>query len=184
MQLDPLILKAIAVGLGLMFVIASYHKLADAAGFRITLLEYQVMPEFAVTPASRIIPVIELALGAAWLLGHYAGGLTAVASAALLGIYATAIGINIARGRVHFDCGCGFGGKRDHEQYLSGGLVVRNLVLIGAALLTLLPVKERSLTFGDWLTLVAALLAGALMFGAANQLLANRSAINTWRKPK
>jgi hypothetical protein len=184
LQLDPLILRAIAVGLGLMFVIAAYHKLADAAGFRITLLEYQVLPQTAVTPASRVIPVVELALGAAWLLGHYAGGLTAIASATLLGVYAAAIGINIARGRVHFDCGCGFGGKSDSEQYLSGGLVVRNLVLIGAALLALLPVAERDLTFGDWLTLFAALLAGALLFSAANQLLANRAAINTWRKPK
>jgi hypothetical protein len=182
LQLDPLILKTIAVGLGLMFVIAARHKLADGAGFRITLLEYQVMPEALVSPASRVVPAIELVLGAAWLLGAYGGGLTAVASAALLGVYAAAIGINLWRGRVHFDCGCGFGGKRDTEQYLSGGLIARNAVLIALALLTLLPAADRRLAFGDWVTLAAALLAGALLFGAANQLLANRSAINTWRK--
>jgi len=38
--------------------------------------------------------------------------------------------------------------------------------------------------FSDYLTMLAALLAGALLFGAANQLLANRAAIDTWRKGK
>mgnify|MGYP001818009310 FL=1 len=184
LQLDPLILKAISIGLGLMFVVAAWHKLADAAGFRVTLLEYQVMPEAFVAPASRVIPVAELALGAAWLLGQYAGGLTAIASAALLAIYAGAIGVNLARGRVHFDCGCGFGGQDDSEQYLSGGLIVRNLALIGAALLALVPAAERQLGPGDWLALLGSLIAGTLLFSAANQLLANRAAINMWRKPK
>ena len=184
MQLDPLILKAISIGLGLMFVISAWHKFADAAAFRVTLLEYQVLPEALVLAASRVVPVVELALGAAWLLGHYAGGLTAIASAALLAVYAAAIGINLARGRVYFDCGCGFGGKRDNEQYLSGGLVLRNLVLIGLALVTRLPPVERSLAAGDWIILLAVLLALALLFGAANQLLANRAAIDAWRKQK
>jgi hypothetical protein len=181
-MLDPLIIKAISIGLGLMFLFAAYHKLSDGPQFRITLLEYQVIPEALVAPASRIIPVIEILLGGSWLLAYYQQGLTAIASAALLGVYAFAIGINIARGRVHFDCGCGFAGKNDNEQYLSGGLVARNLALIAAALLTLLPAGTRSFGFGDYVTLLAALLAGALLFGAANQLLANRAAINTWRK--
>ena len=184
MLLDPLIVKAISIGLGLMFVVAAYHKLTDAAHFRVTLLEYQVMPEWLVAPASRIIPVIELLLGGAWLVGYAGQGMTAIGSALLLGIYALAIAINIRRGRVHFDCGCGFGGSSEHEQYLSGGLVFRNTVLIAAALVTLAPASPRALGFGDYLTLLAALLAGALLFGAANQLLANRSAINTWRKGK
>ena len=184
MQLDPLILKAISIGLGLMFVVAAWHKLADAASFRVTLLEYQVMPEAFVAPAARVIPFAELALGAAWLLGQSAGGLTAIASAALLAVYAGAIGINLARGRVHFDCGCGFGGQSDSEQYLSGGLIGRNLALIGAALLTLVPAAERQLGPGDWLALLGALIAGGLLFSAANQLLANRAAIDVWRKPK
>lgn len=183
-MLDPLILKAISIGLGLMFAIAAWHKLSDGPQFRVTLLEYQVLPEALVGAASRIIPAIEMFLGGAWLLGATLQGITAIGSAALLGAYALVIGINIGRGRVHFDCGCGFGGKRDNEQYLSGGLIVRNLVLIAAALITLLPVPDRDLVAGDYLTLLASLVAGALMFAAANQLLANRSAINTWRKGK
>ena len=184
MLLDPLILKVISTGLGLMFLVAAYHKLSEAMQFRITLLEYQVIPEALVAPASRVIPIIELLLGGAWLLGYYRDGLTATGSALLLGVYALAIGINIQRGRVHFDCGCGFGGKSDNEQYLSGGLLIRNIVLIAAALVTLIPAAPRMIGFSDYLTMLAALLAGALLFGAANQLLANRAAIDTWRKGK
>ena len=181
-MLDPLILKAISIGLGLMFVVAAWHKLAEGPRFRVTLLEYQVLPESMVAPASRVIPIVEILLGGSWLLGFYFQGLTAIGSAGLLGAYAIAIAVNIRRGRVHFDCGCGFGGKSENEQYLSGGLVLRNSVLIVAALVTLFPATTRDLGFGDYLTLIAALLASALLFGAANQLLANRTAINTWRK--
>ena len=181
-MLDPLIVKTISIGLGLMFLLAGYHKLVEAAQFRVTLLEYQVLPEALVSPASRIFPFVELMLGGAWLFGWYQDGMTAITSAALLGLYASAISINLFRGRVHFDCGCGFGGQSDNEQYLSGGLVVRNLALIIAALATTLSVSERALGVGDYVTLVAALMATALLFGAANQLLSNRAAINTWRK--
>jgi hypothetical protein len=181
-MLDPLILKAISIGLGLMFFIAAYHKLADGPLFRQTLLEYQVLPEALVSPTSRIIPVVEILLGGSWLLGYYQLGLTALASVGLLGVYAFAIALNLYRGRVHFDCGCGFGGKSANEQYLSGGLVLRNIVLISLALVTLIPVAERQLVTADYLILIASLMAAVLLFAAANQLLANRAAINTWRK--
>ena len=184
MLIDPLIVQAISIGLGLMFLIAAWHKFSEAAQFRVTLLEYQVLPEALVAPATRIVPLVELLLGGAWLVGYFGQGMTAIASALLLGVYALAIGINIARGRVHFDCGCGFGGSSENEQYLSGGLILRNLLLIGAALTTLLPVASREFGAGDYLTLVAVILAGGLLFAAANQLLANRAAINTWRKGK
>ena len=111
-MLDPLIIKAISIGLGLMFILAGYHKLADGPAFRIALLEYQVLPEILIVPASWAIPFAELMLGSAWVFGWYAAGITAYASAVLLGLYAAAIVFNIARGRLHFDCGCGFGGKQ------------------------------------------------------------------------
>jgi len=181
-MLDPLIVKTISIGLGLMFLLAAYHKLSEGPQFQVTLLEYQLLPESLIAPISRIIPIVEILLGSSWLLSFYQQGLTAIGSAILLGIYALAIGVNIHRGRVHFDCGCGFAGKNENEQYLSGGLILRNMILMAAALITLLPAGSRELGFGDYLTLAAALLAAALLFGAANQLLTNRAAINTWRK--
>lgn len=181
-MLDPLIVKALSIGLGLMFLCAAWHKLSDVAAFRVTLLEYQLLPESLATPASRIIPIVEILLGSSWLLSFYGHSMTAIGSSALLGIYAFAIAINLYRGRVHFDCGCSFGGKADGEQFLSGGLVARNLVLIAAALATLSPTATRNFTLGDYATLVAVLLAATLLFAATNQLISNRATINTWRK--
>lgn len=181
-MLDPLIVKAISIGLGLMFLIAAYHKLAEGPEFRATLYDYQVLPVSLVPLASRIIPIVELLLGGSWLVAYYQQSLTAIGSAVLLGIYALAIGINLYRGRIHIDCGCGFGGKTDNEQLITGGLVFRNLVLMSVALTTLLPVVARDLGVADYLTLVAVLLVSTLLFAATNQLIANRASINTWRK--
>jgi len=182
--MDPLVVKTVAIGLGLMFLAAAWHKASDRAQFRVTLLEYQVLPQALVVPAAIALPLLEAALGLGWLAGFPGTGLTAVASASLLMVYALAIAINLFRGRVHFDCGCGFAGKSDNEQYLSGGLVLRNAVLIVLALATLWPATDRELGVGDYLTLLASLLAISLLFAAANQLLANRAAINTWRKSR
>lgn len=183
-MLDPLIVKAISISLGLMFLLAAYHKLSNAAEFRVTLLEYQLLPESLVSAASRIIPIVEILLGGSWLLSFYGQSMTAIGSATLLGMYALAIGINLLRGRVHFDCGCSFGGKGDTEQFLSVGLVIRNLVLMASALLVLLPAKIRTFGTGDYVVLVAVLLAASLLFAATNQLISNRAAINTWRKAR
>ena len=181
-MMDPLVIKTVAIGLGLMFLAAAWHKASDRTQFRVTLLEYQVLPEALAAPAALVIPLVEAMLGLSWLVGYPDIALTAIGSAALLGVYALAIAINLLRGRVHFDCGCGFAGKSDNEQYLSGGLVLRNGVLILLALSTLWPASDRALVAGDYLTLLASLVAIGLLFAAANQLLANRAAINTWRK--
>lgn len=181
-MLDPLIVKAISIGLGLMFLFAAYHKLAEGPEFRATLYDYQILPPSLVPPASRIIPITELLLGGSWLVSYYQQTLTAIGSAILLGVYALAIGINLYRGRIHIDCGCGFGGKPDSEQFITGGLVFRNLILMAIALISLLPATTREFGFGDYVTLVAVLLVSTLLFAAANQLIANRASINTWRK--
>ena len=183
-MIDPLLHKIIAVGLGLMFLVAAWHKAANGPQFRVTLLEYDVLPEGLVSPVSRAIPAAEFLLGIGWLGGLYQQWLTACGSALMMAIYAIAIGINLGRGRVHIDCGCGFGGAEDTEHPISAGLVGRNIVLAGLALVTLIPAAERTLGVGDYVSLVAALLAVSLLFGASNQLMANRAAINTWRKPR
>ena len=53
------------------------------------------------------------------------------AAAILLGLFSVAIGINLARGRSHIDCGCFQSALR---QQLSISLLVRNGFLIALAL--------------------------------------------------
>jgi hypothetical protein len=84
-------------------------------------------------------------------------------------LYAGAIFVNLVRGRRGIDCGCaGVAASRS----LSGGLVVRNGVLIIAALTSALPATSRSLAWIDAVTIVAGVAAAALLYAAADGLLA------------
>jgi hypothetical protein len=95
----------------------------------------------------------------------------------LLLLYAGAIGLNLLRGRVLLDCGCG-----GRSQPISWWLVGRNLALAGAAGLALLPVGERPLTLLDGITVAAAVLVGAALYGAANGLHAARQRAEGWAR--
>jgi hypothetical protein len=179
-MLDPLILRGISIGFGLLFLLAAVHKISTAQQFRIILEEYQVVPRALAGPVARLVPLVEVMLSVSWLTG-YRPGLVALSSAALLAIYTLAIGINLLRGRIHIGCGCGVAGSADGDQQLSSGLLLRNTILIVIALVAAIPTTERSFGVIDYVTLGTALLASALLYLAANQLLANGAAIGTWR---
>ncbi len=180
-MLDPLLIKTIATGFGLLLLLSAVHKLSSASSFRATLAAYQLLPDALVAPASRAIPIVELLLGGSWLLGYYAIRGTAVATAALLAVYTAAMLINIFRGRVHIDCGCGFSASSAGRQQLSTGLVLRNFALIAAALAAAVPVAPRELGAFDYVALVAATVALVFLYAATNQLLTNGAAIGAWR---
>lgn len=87
----------------------------------------------------------------------------------LLSIYTLAITVNLIRGRFDVDCGCSCPAMR---QTLSGWLIIRNLGLLAAALLTFPPAVQRPLTILDWFTAVAAVATFLLIYSAANHLFA------------
>ena len=177
---DPLVLKLVSLCFGLLLLLAAVHKLTAMHEFRAALTAYKLLPDVLIAPVSIVVPVCEALLGAAWLLAIQPV-LVALASALLLGAYTSAIAINLLRGRVHIDCGCGMASTAGSGQQLSWGLVVRNIILISAAVTATLPASERAIGVLDYVTLVAGLLAIVLLYGAANQLLNNGAAIGTWR---
>lgn len=126
------ILAAIAIGLVvLVFARALVHKLGDFAGFVATLAEYRLMPTAALRPAAWATVTVEGAvLGGVLPAGGRAFALGA--AAAMLGLYAGAMAVNLIRGRDRIDCGCGGSGHA-----LSWALVGRNLVLAALALAAL-----------------------------------------------
>lgn len=182
MELDPLIVKAIATGFAIMLLLAAYQKFTNLNRFRVILFEYQLLPDRVVELLTYAIPSIEFILGTAWLLGFYFDGVTATGTALLLGAYAIAIGININRNRVHIDCGCSFNRLAGSGQLLSVRLIVRNCILIITALITLLPVIDRAFGLADYMVLLATFISVTILLCAANQLFLNRAAINVWRK--
>ena len=180
LDIDPLPVSIIAISFGLMLLLASVHKLSEFRRFAAILEDYRVLPAAVVPIAAVILAAVEAVIGLAWLFAP-AAIMPAVATVTLLSLYTLGIVVNLLRGRVHISCGCGIGNAVGTGDSLSWGLVLRNMVLIGAAGVAMVPVTARSIGFLDYVTIVAALITIILLFAAANQLIRNRSAISLWR---
>ena len=179
-MIDPLLPTAIALGFAVLFVAAAWHKLSARGRFEAILRDYRLLPEFLVRPVALLMPVVELTLGLGWMSG-VSTRVTALASAALLATYAFAMAINLMRGRVYIDCGCGFGTSAGEEPALSSSMVARNIILIGLALLPLVPATGRDLGITDFVVVLASVLTAILLYAGSGQLIKNRAAIMTWR---
>jgi Methylamine utilisation protein MauE len=164
--MDPVIDATVRTTLALLLLAAAAHKLREPARFRATVADYRLLPRSLVTIGAAILVLSELAVAIA-LAGARAWGLAG--AAALLGLYAAAIAVNLARGRRHLDCGCTGPALR---RPISGWLVLRNLALVAIALADLSPLATRPLVWIDHLTIVAATAAFAACWMAADQLLA------------
>jgi Methylamine utilisation protein MauE len=167
-MIDPVWSLALRAGLALLLASAAVAKLRDLGDFTEALAGYRLLPASLARPAAGVFAGAELVLA----LGLWPPALRAVSAlgaALLLSLYGFAIAVNLARGRRDIDCGCGgpFG-----RQSLSEALVLRNALLVGAALAAALPVAQRALGWLDVWTLVAAAGAMAALYAAANVLLA------------
>ena len=116
------------ISLGALFVLTGILKLADPSAFAVEIHNYQLFPAFAPALAATI-PMIELALGAALLLGPRtwlrAG---ALATSALLVVFTVAVGSAVARG-INISCGC-FGAGSSPVTLMT---VARDVVLLAAS---------------------------------------------------
>lgn len=114
-----------ACGVGLVFVHAGLSKLLHRDVLPGVIANYRLLPDALVAPVAAVLPWAELALGLALL----AGGppFAVVPALVLLGVFAVAMAVNIARGRRSIDCGCG---RSQLRQTLGWPLVARNTVLM------------------------------------------------------
>ena len=157
---------AASIGVGAIFLVAAIAKLRNRALLPGVIANYRLLPEMLVTPAAILLPITELGVGAALILGSRP--LAPLLAMALLLVFAAAMAINIRRGRRHIDCGCGHAGLR---QDLGWGMVARNLVLV--ALLALRLVGDGGL---DASNIAVAAMSGlalfviTMMFNALNAL--------------
>jgi hypothetical protein len=165
-MIDPVIELTVRAGLALLFATAAWHKVLDRARFAASLGAYALLPARLVSPSAWLLPALECSL-AIGLLYAPTREPTAIASMALLAIYTGAIAVNLARGRREIDCGCFASSARVP---LSPWLVVRNLILIAAAALLLVPVRARALVWVDPFTVVTAVVVLWLLSAAAQRL--------------
>jgi hypothetical protein len=149
------LVMAIRILAALVFLRAAAAKWRSPAAFEGVVGNYDLLPRALVAPVAAVLPVAEALIAAALLVPLALRARPESAAAALLVVFAIAMGVNLARGRTRIDCGCG---DPRAGQTLRPSLVVRNLAL--AALLVvagLAPVGQASP--GGWL--IAAAAAGA-----------------------
>ena len=167
--MDPAAGTVLRLGLGLVLLAASRHKLGDFARFRAVLADYRIVPERGVSSVAAALAGAEGITGI-WLLVPGAGPVPALAAAALLAVYSAAVAINLIRGRREIDCGCTGPGVR---RPLSEGLLLRNAVLILLAASCALPQAARPLVWIDSVTIAAGLGVLLLLQAAVDTSLAN-----------
>lgn len=165
-MIDPVIELTLRVGLAILFAAAAWHKLSDRARFAASLRAYELLPRRVLSPVAWLLPALECAI-ALGLLHAPSREPAALASMALLTVYTGAIAANLARGRREIDCGCFASSARVP---LSSWLIARNLILIGASALVVIPVRARSLIWVDLLTVVGAVITVSLLSTAAQRL--------------
>jgi len=156
------------LGLFVLFVSAGVDKLKNRPAFSQVLTGYQILPAILGPFAAVVIPLAEIILSVAVL--RYQSAFASMAIAGLLAVYGFAIFINIRRGNLSLDCGCQFGEAR---QSISMALVYRNIILVGATLLLLLPAVDRPLGVYDYGAIVFGVLVSALFYITLNKLIAN-----------
>ena len=184
-MIDPAFQALISIAFSVLFFLAGAHKLSERAQFQIVVRDYKLLPPSAVKVFATGIGFTEVCLGIGWLIAQTA--LVPLLSALVLSLYAIAISVNLYRGRVYIDCGCSFnsfaGSKDSINQRLSFGLVLRNFALIIVMLISIMPASERALGIVDYINVSIALITILFVYLASNQLLSNRGAIDSWRKP-
>jgi hypothetical protein len=169
--LDPLGHALLAAALAVLWGHAALVKLRDLDRLEGVVADYRLLPAALARAASRVLPVLELAVAAGLVLAATRPA-AALASAALLATSAAAVGINLARGRRSIDCGCG-GTPRPIQPWLVG----RNLVLAAASLALLAPVGARALGGLDALNAAMALAVAIGLYATLEQWLHNRQAM-------
>lgn len=159
-----------ALMLAVILLVAASHKLRVPRQFTRQLEAYELLPQKLTAPVARVLPVVEGVIAVA-LLVPVLRQIAAMAAAALLLLYALAIGINLWRGKRDIDCGCGGPGL---ERPLDASLIVRNAVLIGMAVVTACAFEPVAVGTIGLLLVVAFTLCGLLLYTATEGLLVSR----------
>ena len=112
---------AIRVLVALVFLSAAFGKARHRLAFQGVVVNYRLIPEIAVPAFALLLPLVEATAAAGLLVAPPPW--PEISGAALLILFAAAMGINIRRRRRHIDCGCF---QSALKQTLSWTLVARN----------------------------------------------------------
>jgi hypothetical protein len=176
--LDPLIIRMIACGIGLMLLIGAWQKMNDLEMFQAAVEAYDLIPLASTRAFSLSYVFIELSI-AVFLICNIASSPTVMSAIVLMSLTTFAISINLIRGNADVSCGCG--GIED-EQRLSWGLVSRNIVIIVLLGMCLIDTSSRAYNFLDGINLLFGATSIYLVYLLSSQLIANRERLTRLRE--
>ena len=100
----PWLTIRVQLALGALFVIAAIPKIADPPSFAHMIYNYRIVPAQLINLMALTMPWVELLAGLALIIGVWRRAALLLIGAMLI-VFITAIGINLARGNA-IDCGC------------------------------------------------------------------------------
>lgn len=126
--------------IGITFLAASFHKIADPAQFAKTIYGYGLIPYSTINILAIILPFLELVTGILLLIGKYSKAAETLATI-MVGVFIVAISINLARG-YEFDCGC-FSFNTEGSLFGKNFLLIRDIILFAICMYLLCVGKDR-----------------------------------------
>ena len=158
--------------IAVIFALAAFHAMREWAVFGGIVEQYRIAPRWLARIAARILPPLELAAAAALVLPRSSSA-GAMLGLILMALFTVAITVNLVRGRVSIDCGCGGASG----QQLSSGLVLRNLVVVLGLVVAWMAPPNGAVDSATTIGVIGASLALIALYFAANQLMTNFQAL-------
>jgi hypothetical protein len=155
------------------FGLAAFHAMREWAVFGGIVEQYRIVPRWLAMIFARSLPPLQLAAAAALMLPETCRA-GATLGLGLMAMFTAAVAVNLSRGRVSIDCGCGGASG----QKLSMGLVLRNLVVMSGLALALDAPLEGVVDGVTTIGVICASLALTALYFAANQLMTNFQMLN------
>lgn len=162
----------IRAAIALIFLTAAIGKIRNWTAFEGVVANYRLLPDRLVKPVALALPPFELAIAIALPFG---AAIVDWAAASLLLLFGMAMGLNLARGRDHIDCGCFQSALRQKLRWV---LVVRN----GLLALSLAPASLFAWSHPSLAQLAEGSFAGAVLFITLQSFAIFWSITPAWRR--
>ena len=174
-EVDPLIQRCVLMSFALLYAVSAWHKARNRLVFAAVLENYRVLPNGLVGIATNALILTESVTALLLLSPAYAAGI--VIGITLQIAYFMGITINLARGRLHIDCGC-LGTKGDGISYFHAA---RNLGLLILLMLAAFPTYPRDFHWLEVFMTLFFVIAGIVAYATINKLLINHTRQGAWR---
>jgi len=133
-RLGRLLYHVFRIGLGALFIWASWDKIRDPAAFARIIQNYQLLPEAWVHAMAVVLPWVEAVCGVCLVTGVLARGSLLIFNG-LMVVFVLALAWNAVRG-IDTDCGCfSLAVKANKGHYRD--YILRDVVILGVGLWTL-----------------------------------------------